>query len=218
MRNPFATAVAIAVGLLTLLLGYLLPAAFTNIPVALEIRSLMIGWAVNLAAIAALVAILSLVSVHIRKVQAKRNADLYSLLTLLFFIITVIAGCVAYGLGIYRSEYQQVFVIGFQAPVEASLMAVLSVTLILACFRLFQRRHGMIAITFLLSTLVFLLFNSGMFSLLEPILPPGFLGDFLGLLQILPLAGGRGILLGIALGSMLAGLRVLFGADRPYTG
>ena len=34
----------------------------------------------------------------------------------------------------------------------------------------------------------------------------------------LPVAGARGILLGIALGSLTAGLRILMGADRPYSG
>ena len=37
-------------------------------------------------------------------------------------------------------------------------------------------------------------------------------------LQRLPVAGARGILLGIALGSLTTGLRVLLAADRPYSG
>jgi len=32
------------------------------------------------------------------------------------------------------------------------------------------------------------------------------------------LGGARGILIGVALGSLLTGLRVLFGFDRPYGG
>jgi hypothetical protein len=38
------------------------------------------------------------------------------------------------------------------------------------------------------------------------------------LVERLPVAGGRGILIGIALASLTAGLRVLLGADRPYSG
>jgi len=30
--------------------------------------------------------------------------------------------------------------------------------------------------------------------------------------------GARGILLGVALGTLTTGLRILFGADRPYGG
>jgi hypothetical protein len=42
--------------------------------------------------------------------------------------------------------------------------------------------------------------------------------EIVSVLNRLPVAGGRGILLGIALGSLVAGLRVLMGADRPYRG
>lgn len=36
------------------------------------------------------------------------------------------------------------------------------------------------------------------------------------LIQVPSTAGARGILLGVALGSMLVGLRVLIGIERPY--
>jgi hypothetical protein len=40
----------------------------------------------------------------------------------------------------------------------------------------------------------------------------------LSALNSLPVAGARGILLGVALGSLTTGLRILIGADRPYSG
>jgi len=36
--------------------------------------------------------------------------------------------------------------------------------------------------------------------------------------QVWALGGARGILIGVALGTLTTGLRVLFGADRPYGG
>jgi hypothetical protein len=36
--------------------------------------------------------------------------------------------------------------------------------------------------------------------------------------QIWALGGARGILIGVALGTLTTGLRVLFGIDRPYGG
>ncbi len=212
MRSPVSTAVAIAVGLVTLLLGYLLP---TDVA---DIRTLLVGWAVILAAVASLVAIITLVQTHMRKLSARRNPDRYSIFTLVFFGITFVAGCAAYITGFYRSEYQQVFVNSIQVPIEASLMAVLAVTLTLASFRLFQRRRGVLAVAFIISALIFLLFYSGATVLLEAVLPAGLAGALLGIVQVLPVAGGRGILLGIALGSIMAGLRILFGAERPYSG
>ena len=211
MRSPVSTAVAIGFGLITLI-GYILPPDFA------DIRALIVGWAVILASVASVVAIVSLVQTHMRKLSARRNPDRYSVFTLLFFTITFLAGCASYITGAYRSEYQQIFVNSIQVPFEAALMAVLAVTLTLASFRLFQHKRGVLAISFVISTLVFLLVYSGATVLLESVFPDGLTGVLLGIVQLLPVAGGRGILLGIALGSIMAGLRVLFGAERPYSG
>jgi len=35
-------------------------------------------------------------------------------------------------------------------------------------------------------------------------------------IQRLPIAGGRGILIGMALGALVVGIRVLIGVERPY--
>jgi prolyl-tRNA editing enzyme YbaK/EbsC (Cys-tRNA(Pro) deacylase) len=40
----------------------------------------------------------------------------------------------------------------------------------------------------------------------------------LGFLEMFSSGGARGLLIGIALGTLLTGLRVLFGVDRPYGG
>lgn len=217
MRRPDATAIAIGVGLIVLLLGYLLPSFFGSVPQLVELRTTILGIAVILAAVATLVAIFSLVSAHWRRLRA-RQPDRYSIFTLLAFALTFVAGVAAYGLRMYPNEYQQVVVNAIQVPVEASLMAVLSVTLTLAAFRIFQRRQGLLAVVFVFSVLLFLLLNSGVTAFLESMIPDAILGPVLGIVQILPVAGARGILLGIALGSIMAGLRILFGAERPYSG
>jgi hypothetical protein len=67
----------------------------------------------------------------------------------------------------------------------------------------------------MISALFFLLLGSGLLAPLREVI---FLGSILDLAARLPIAGGRGILIGIALGSLTAGLRVLLGADRPYSG
>jgi hypothetical protein len=90
-------------------------------------------------------------------------------------------------------------------------MGLVAITLTVAGLRLAQRRRNLMAVTFAVSAVVFLLIGSGLL---------GMLADFplIGFIQRLPLAGSRGILMGIALGSLTAGLRVLLAADRPYTG
>lgn len=210
MRAPVWTAIAISVGIIVLL-GYFIPPEMTQFTFILTLRSILVGWAVILAAVAALVGVLNLFLVHVGRMTDKRNPDRYSILLVITFVL-------ALGFGLYLSpadpSYQQV-VTAIQVPVEASLMGLLAVTLTFASFRLFQRRKGLMAIVFAVSTFIFLLIGSGLLASLQN-LPA--VGDVLAFFQRLPVAGGRGILLGIALGSLTAGLRVLLGADRPYSG
>jgi hypothetical protein len=210
MRAPVWTAIAISVGIIVLL-GYFIPPEMTQFTFILTLRSILVGWAVILAAVAALVGVLNLFLVHVGRMTDKRNPDRYSILLVITFVL-------ALGFGLYLSPadptYQQV-VTAIQVPVEASLMGLLAVTLTFASFRLFQRRKGLMAIVFAISAVFFLLISSGLLASLQN-LPA--IGDVLAFFQRLPVSGGRGILLGIALGSLTAGLRVLLGADRPYSG
>lgn len=99
-----------------------------------------------------------------------------------------------------------------QVPVEASLLAGLVFVLVYMAIRLLRRRIDAPTITFLVSAVIFLVIASGV--AMQSGIP--FLQDLSDSLNRLPMAGGRGILLGIALGSLTAGLRILFGSDRPY--
>lgn len=201
---------AISVGLIVLL-GYLIPPEMVEFGFILTLRSILVGWAVILAGVAALVGVLNLFLVHVGRMTAKRNPDRYSILLVVFFVLSL-------GLGLYFTpadpQYQKV-VTAIQVPVETSLMAILVVTLTFSSIRLFQRRKGTMAVVFAASALVFLLLGSGLLAPVQDL--PG-VGGLLAFIQRLPIAGGRGILLGIALGSLTAGLRILLGTDRPYSG
>lgn len=205
MKSPLATLTAIGVGVIVLI-GYFLP-----LPILSDLRVTLLGWAVILAGVASLVAILNLVMTHIRKLRTPSKGSVYSLILLLAFFITAAAGLV---LGPTNTQIQNV-VTHIQVPVEASLMGVLAVSLAYACLRLLQRRKGIVGFIFLASVVVFLIVVSGFLSVSQDI---PILKTILAALQQLPLAGARGILLGISLGGITTGLRVLLGADRPYTG
>jgi hypothetical protein len=98
-------------------------------------------------------------------------------------------------------------------PVEASLMAILAITLIYASIRLLRRRVDVMSVVFLVVALVSLFLF--MPTPLGPIPGDQPLINFLGMFSS---GGARGLLIGIALGTLLTGLRVLFGVDRPYGG
>lgn len=205
MRAPFSTAVAIAAGLIVLL-GYFLP-----IPALIPIRSVLIDWAVIVAGVAGLIAIIHLIKVHWKKLTSPRSRDYYSLITLIAFFLTLAAGLL---LSPSDSRFQKV-VTSIQVPIEASLMGVLAISLTYASIRLFRRRKGWMAVIFAVSTVVFLVLASGVLSFSDQV---PILKDILSALNMLPVAGARGILLGIALGSLTTGLRILLAADRPYSG
>ena len=210
MRSPVAAALAIGFGVVVLL-GYIIPVDF--VPWLVVLRTWIVNGAVILAAFATLVAIFGLLGAHWRKMRARRSPDRYSIFALVGFFATLVFGFYYYGLG--GAEEKLFFlniVNAVQVPVEASLMAAVAVVLTLACFRLFQRRKGILPVVFVVSVLVFLLVNSGLLASIRS------MDVALAVLQSLPVAGGRGILLGIALGSIMAGLRIIFGADRPYSG
>ncbi|MEI8131778.1 MAG: hypothetical protein WCG34_05055 [Leptolinea sp.] len=204
MKTLLTTLIAILSGLIVLL-AYFLP-----IPALMGVSQLIINWAVSLSGVAMLIAIISLVSAHWQKLQQKRTSERYSILVIFGFFLTVLFGVVMGGPG--NPEFQKV-VTHFILPVEAGLLGALAAGLIYAGFRLYQANRGWMTLVFGISTALFLLLYSGIFTsgLDIPIVKEG-----LGILQRLPDAGGRGIVIGLALGTIAAGLRILLGVDRPY--
>jgi hypothetical protein len=205
MKAPFATALAIAIGILVLV-GYIVP-----IPILVSVRTLLLGWAVILVAVAMVVGVINLARVHWIKATRSEGRDYYSIIFLLAFLLTIAAGVV---LGPTNPTFQQA-VLSIQVPAESSLMALLAIVLAYASLRLLQNRKGTLAVLFVFSAVIFLFLSSGLLAGVDAISP---FKEIIALLNRLPIAGARGILLGIALGSLVAGLRILMGADRPYRG
>ncbi len=205
MKRLFATAIAIAAGLLVLL-GYFVPATLL-----VYMRQEIILWATILAAMAVLVAVLSLLIVHLGKVSRRQKGYIFSVLLVVSMLITFLSGLV---LGPQHPKLRSV-VEAVVIPVEASLMAILAVTLIYASIRLLRRRTDIMVVVFLATALLVLLGTAplpfGEISLLNYIIRPW-------IIQVPATAGARGLLIGVALGSLLTGLRILLGADRPYGG
>lgn len=205
MRSPISTAFAIGIGLI-ILAGYFLP-----IPLLGSLQSTLLGWAIVIAAFAGLVGIINLALNHWRKATSTTQSDPYSYIFILAFLATLAAGL---WFGPADPLIQQV-VLSIQIPVESSLMAALAITLVVAGLRLLQRRRwdGM-AVLFAISVVVFLIIGSGLLAGIN--LPLA--RDITAFIDRLPAAGARGILIGVALGSLTTGLRILMGADRPYSG
>lgn len=202
LKGTLLVSIAIATGFIVLL-GYFVP-ALLNLQVA------FLRWAVTLFAVALLVGVINLFRTHWGKIKNPSTRAVYSVVLMIFMVVTIlVAGY--FGptskAGIWILKYVQV-------PVEGSLMAILSVILAYSSIRLLRRRIDIFSITFLG---VFLLVLGGTVAVpgLE-ILGIRDLKDWVS--QVWASAGARGIILGVALGTVATGLRVLVGSDRPYGG
>ena len=99
-----------------------------------------------------------------------------------------------------------------QLPIESALAALLAVSLLLGGSRVLARRADIWGAVFVIVVLV-VLSSSLPFAELAP------LQSWRDWLMRIPVnAGARAILLGIALGAVVTGLRALLGQDRSYRG
>jgi hypothetical protein len=199
-------------GLAILFGGLVLAGYLIDLPVVTAARSLLMQWAVILAAAALLLGLVNMLSVHWNKVGAQDKGWPYSALLLLSLLTTLILGL------IFGPDSTLLLTLfnDIQQPVEASLVALLAVTLTVAGFRLVARRRSLPALVFAVSALI-VLAGTG------PWLVGGDGGLFLTMgelrawwSQVWAAGGARGLLLGVALGATMTGLRVLLAADRPY--
>jgi cytochrome bd-type quinol oxidase subunit 2 len=195
--------IAIAAGIL-ILGGYFFPALA-------DIQTLLLNWAIILAGMAALVGIFNLISVHTDKVRRREKGSTYSAILVIALVATFIFGLILRP----DNSTMEILMNGIIVPVEASLMGLLTIWLIYAAIRLLRRRANVMTIVFLVTAALLILGSAtlpfGNIPLLGTLVRPW-------ITQVLALGGARGILIGVALGTLTTGLRVLFGADRPYGG
>ncbi len=195
-------AIAIAAGFL-ILAGYFFP-------VFAPVQTLLLNWAIILAGAAALVGVLNLITVHWDKIRRREKSSGYSALLILGIMVAVLV------FGIVRQPaIMHAMMNGIIIPAEAALMGLLIISLLYAAIRLLRRRADVMSIVFLITAALLILGSAtlpfGNIPVLGTLIRPWVSG-------VLALGGARGILIGVALGALTTGLRVLFGADRPYGG
>ena len=204
VRNLVYTGIAIGVGIVVLL-GY-----FLQLDLLVNVRIVLLEWATILVAVALLVGIVNLFIVHLRKSAADQQNRINSITLLASLTITLL---VAGWFGPTHPFSMWIFNY-IQIPIEASLMAILSVVLIFAGVRLLRRKPNLLSIVFIATAVVILLMTGPLFG----IDIPGMAELRIWIGKVPAVAGARGILLGVSLGIVAAGLRILMGADRPYGG
>jgi len=204
--NLVLAATAVGSGIFVLL-GY-----FIDHEVILTLRLILMRWSVLLAAVALFLGLFNLLTVHWSKVSEQEKGWPYSAVLILAFLVTLI-------LGLWFGPDNQTLLMLFnyiQLPVEASLMALLTISLTVAGFRLVSRRRDPFSLIFVVVVMLVLL-GTGPWLVASDSDAYILLGQLRNwVAQVWASGGARGILLGVALGAILTGLRVLLAVDRPY--
>ena len=205
-KGVLSITIAVASGVLVLG-GY-----FIQLPVLETLRTILLQWAIVLTGFAVLLGIFQLMLVHSSRIRTGQKGSVYSILLVIAMLATFLGGLI---LGPQDPLVGSIFR-SVQLPVEASLMALLAVTLTYASIRLLRRSFNLFSLIFLVTAVLVLLGTAplpyvGNIPLLSDLLRPW-------ITQVVAAGGARGILLGVALGTLTTGLRIFLGVDRPYGG
>jgi hypothetical protein len=193
VRKWVPVSIAVVTGLLTLA-GYLFPQTLWG-----SYRDQLVEWAVIVGGFAVILGLLNVISVHSKRVFNLGKGWVYSLVLLVAALVSWIPPVTQ---GSSGEATRQIFDIVI-APVGASLAALLVFTLTLAAFPWSLLFIVVAGLTLLGST---------------PVHGLECLSDVHSWLINVPgMAGVRGLLLGVALGIVVTGLRVLLTRDRPYS-
>ncbi|HTP08063.1 MAG TPA: hypothetical protein VMP08_07430 [Anaerolineae bacterium] len=203
MRRIFtSTAPTIITGIagLIVLLSYIFPA-----DVLVQLRIVLVNIAVIVAGMALLLGFFRLLNFHLRRVQQRRSG--YSAIALvaalLVFVALIADRLLNYQFGATTFVFNAII-----APIQSSLGALLAIFLGAAAFRMMQRRRTWGTLWFLLSAIVVLLTQI-------PVSPDSVLLPIRQFFDALAMGGLRGLLLGVALGTLAVAFRVLLAIDRP---
>ncbi len=214
MKSPLSWIIALLTGALVLAGLFLRK----WVPVLGDVQTMVLQWAVLLASLALLVGVINLLAVHWRKVRAGKSSSVYSGVLIVSLIATI--GITAWS---GPTGSASLWIMNhIQIPIEASLVALLVVVLAYSAARMFRYRVNLMTALFLAVVVIILLGTAPLYGTAK-ISALGNISLFFNQVanwinQSLATAGVRGILLGVALGTIAAGLRILLGADRPYGG
>lgn len=207
------TVVAVSAGLVTLL------SLVIESTVLTALRAVFVEWTVVVVAFALLLGVFNVVRVHARRIQSGERAP-YSVLLVAAFLIVFIPGVLSPermpdALRDWVGPRGHIVDFAFryvQRPLQASLFSLMAFFVFTAAWRAFRVR-GAASLVMLVAALVVLI-GSIRLRIGNGWELPAALRTWT--MSVPVRAGARGILLGISLGILVTGLRLLLGIERPY--
>jgi hypothetical protein len=208
---------------LVVLFGYLLPIEGLS-----DLSGYFIDWAVILAGAALFLGIVNVMGVHGGRIRRRQAGWPYSLVLVLaaagaavppLMQVLGFFGAGASGPEVWF-EATRIMFAHVIVPVGAALGGLVAFTLALSGFRLLRERRSLWAVIFLIVAVITLLGTTPLAG------PPGDLAGDIGMalaearswvMGTLAMPGMRGLLLGVALGTVVTALRVLATIERPHS-
>lgn len=174
------------------------------------LASYLVEWAAILTALALLVGLINVAVSHMSRVM-RREADwIYSLVLLLGMAAVIVVGLAGPpGENLAEEPIRRFFAAVYE-PLAGSLLALLAFFSLSAILRTVRERNGP-ALVIVVVALVVLILG------LPPVAELPWVGEVVQWFSAyVTLAGTRGLLLGAAIGTLVASVRVLLGFDQPY--
>ncbi|MCL4393467.1 MAG: hypothetical protein M1482_01390 [Chloroflexi bacterium] len=194
-----ATAIAIAVGVVVLF------GVFFSLPLVNDVVGAFRDWTIILTAFALLLGLVNLLSVHVSRVIRRNEPSAgYSVMVLLTAIAVFVIGMV---FGLPSAPMAWVFD-NVYVPLQGAFFALVAFFLATAAYRA-MRAKSFETTLMLVAAIVVLLGQVPLFSALAQLRE--------WVLNVPSTAGTRGLLLGVALGTIATALRLIAGMDRPYS-
>jgi hypothetical protein len=201
-----ASALAVSIGLVTvfgLLVGENLGLPGGLVRTMQSLTGILLQVVTITIALTVLTGILNLLTVHLGRLFGRKKGAAYSAVLILSFAAVVITY-------VTNRDASMILLETVQLSIESALAGLLLFALVYGAYRMMRHRVTLSGLLFV-SVLLVVLIGALPFAGLEA------LHNVREWLMAVPVsAGARGILLGIALATIVTGVRVLVGVDRSY--
>ncbi|MEI7771185.1 MAG: hypothetical protein WCI67_14425 [Chloroflexales bacterium] len=178
----------------------------------------LVGWAALITAVALLIGIMSVAASHVQRIRRRRSDWGYSLVLLAGMALVIVFGIFfplpgSAGVALPGSLAEQPIHALFNAvyvPLSGSLLALLAFFSLSAALRALGRGSADATLIIIVAAVVLVAQLPTISAL------PGVGATVQWVNDYVALAGARGLLIGAAIGALVASVRVLLGFDLPY--